>query len=999
MDINDFKNNVLEIVDPDNNDFMENYVNFSSYTLNNFSDSNITKCNSFNLFHHNARSILTEGRLEEYNIMLNEIDNPFHLLAFTESWLKTDNVDLVHFEGYESFHLTRQENNLKETGGGISVFIKEGINFKIRNDLNVMLPYVEVLFVEVNYDDKNYMVGIVYRVPNTKVADFVTKINELIEPIRNNFELILTGDFNICLLRDNLQATTFENCMMSNNLIPTILEATRVANVSRNGEIVLCETLIDNFFINTQHSPFCKSGLIQSSISDHYPVFLSIPCNSSNQNSDPFIVNYRKINSESITKFRLDYNAMFLDMLLEVDDAPRAFELFHTQFQKLYDKNFPVQCKTITRKSMLKPWVTSALSKKIKIRDNLCLLAKKGRVDRQVYKDFRNLLNKELKNAKALYHSKKFQNSNGNIKKTWDIINKSIKSRNFRSKIVLVENQNIVNDFDIPNKFVNHFSNVANIVDGNRPDMNNVKKYLQNRQINTFYLSKITHKEIENAIEQLKDNGCGLYNFSTDLLIGIKSDLSPILVKLFNLCTDQGYFPEELKTGCITPIHKKGDKAEISNYRPVCSLSPFSKIFERIIYSRMLSFINKYDLFSNTQHGFRPNLSTESALLKFIDTVHKGLTLKQNVGTIFMDLSKAFDVMNHDVLETKLEHYGFRGTFLKILMSFIRNRKYFVNVNGLNSCTKVVNIGVPQGSTIGPMFFLIFVNDMKACTILLELIQFADDTTLIFSCKNFTELKNTLESEVIKVIEWLETNKLILNLSKTHFMLFSFKRNIPKLPVMINGTELEEKTVTNFLGVQVDNKLTWKAHISHICSKVTKSIAILRLVRSTFPKRILKMIYMSLVYTYIDYCNLIWGSADPYNIKPLFILQKKAIRIINLTGYLEHTEPLFKKSKLLTVYQVFDLKCSIFMYKCLKCSMYPELKLKIKLNSDVHGHDTRRKTLRVIKTARIDICKKSFLYHGVDVWNQLDPEIKLLNSIGYFKKKLKLYFIGLLNNG
>ena len=127
--------------------------------------------------------------------------------------------------------------------------------------------------------------------------------------------------------------------------------------------------------------------------------------------------------------------------------------------------------------------------------------------------------------------------------------------------------------------------------------MNNVKKYLQNRQINTFYLSHVTHKEVENAIEQLKDNGCGLYNFSTDLLIGIKSDLSPILAKLFNLCIDQGYFPEELKTGCITPVHKKGDKTEISNYRPVCSLSPVSKIIEKIIYSRMLQFINKYYLF------------------------------------------------------------------------------------------------------------------------------------------------------------------------------------------------------------------------------------------------------------------------------------------------------------------------------------------------------------------------------------------------------------------
>ena len=228
-------------------------------------------------------------------------------------------------------------------------------------------------------------------------------------------------------------------------------------------------------------------------------------------------------------------------------------------------------------------------------------------------------------------------------------------------------------------------------------------------------------------------------------------------------------------------------------------------------------------------------------------------------------------------------------------------------------------------------------------------------------------------------------------------MLFSFKRNNPKLSIKISDTEIEEKTVTNFLGVQVDNKLTWKAHIAHICSKVSKSIAILRLVRSIFPKHILKMIYMSLIYTYINYCNLIWGSAAACNMKPLILLQKKAIRIINLANYLEHTEPLFKKSKLLTVYQVFELNCLVFMYKCIKCSMFPEFKERIQLNSNIHDHNTRKKTFRVSTKARLDICKKSFLYYGLHIWNILDSELKLLNSIGYFKKKLKLLLLGLRN--
>ena len=181
------------------------------------------------------------------------------------------------------------------------------------------------------------------------------------------------------------------------------------------------------------------------------------------------------------------------------------------------------------------------------------------------------------------------------------------------------------------------------------------------------------------------------------------------------------------------------------------------------------------------------------------------------------------------------------------------------------------------------------------------------------------------------VIELLEANKLILNLSKTHVMLFSFKRNVPKLSLMISDTEIEERTVTNFLGVQVDNKLTWKAHIAHICNKVTKSLAILRLVRSIFPKSILKMIYMSLIYTYINYCNLIWGSANPTNIEPLFLLQKKAIRIVNHASYLEHTDPLFKKSKLLTVHQVFKSKCLLLCISVPNVICFQNLKQKCNL--------------------------------------------------------------------
>ena len=296
--------------------------------------------------------------------MLETINNPFHVLAFTETWLKKENSNEIEFKGYEAFHSLRQDSNDPETkdyGGGISVFIREGITYQIRHNMNISLPHIETLVVELKYDNTNYMIGIVYRAPNTNLESFLDTLNSLIEPIRGDFELILMGDFNICLLKDNNYSRRFGDCMMSNNLFPTILEPTRVSNVIRNGNNMLVESLIDNIFINTQASSINKSGLIQSSISDHYPVFVSINSNTRLQTEEIRIIKYRSIDEFSIRKFKFAITNSLQSTMANAIDVPSAFEAFHSNFQFLYDHYFPIKTKELSRKSLLKPWVTPSL--------------------------------------------------------------------------------------------------------------------------------------------------------------------------------------------------------------------------------------------------------------------------------------------------------------------------------------------------------------------------------------------------------------------------------------------------------------------------------------------------------------------------------------------------------------------------------------------------------------------------------------------------------------
>ena len=402
-----------------------------------------------------------------------------------------------------------------------------------------------------------------------------------------------------------------------------------------------------------------------------------------------------------------------------------------------------------------------------------------------------------------------------------------------------------------------------------------------------------------------------------------------------------------------------------------------------------MKFIDKHDILSPKQFGFRKNMGTETALAHYIDYLLSGLKHEKYTVSIFMDLSKAFDVLNHNILKTKLEHYGFRSNFLNFIMNFIQNREYFVSANGHISHTKTVNIGVPQGSTLGPLLFLLYINDMINCSNILKFSLFADDSTASHSDSDLNTTLNTIKEEFTKVLEWLSTNKLIINLQKTHLMLFTNKARPASISLNINDNLITEQTETKFLGVMVDNQLNWKAHIKHISNKISKSVAILRLLRYIFPKDILKTLYLTLTYPYFNYCNLIWGTACPTNLKPLILLQKKCIRNICRAGYLDHTDPLFESTKLMKLEQIHILNCAKFIFNCYKKDIYTQFKARLILNSQIHQYNIRISSNLRTPFERLDSGINSFFIKGINIWNKLPHNIKLANSILYFKTNVK----------
>ncbi|CAL4184363.1 unnamed protein product, partial [Meganyctiphanes norvegica] len=482
--------------------------------------------------------------MDEYNILLDTINNPFHVIAFTETWLKSDNKDIATINGYEPSHVIRpidQHFNMRDKGGGISVFVREGIEFKLRNDMNITCPYMETLFIELVIKGKKYIIGTIYRVPNTNINEFNETLNSLIEPVSNDHELILLGDFNICLLQENNHTRHFCNSLQSNNLFPVILEPTRVANINRNGEYITTESLIDNIFVNTRLN--FNSGLIHSSISDHYPIFISIKDTPDHENPSNEI-KYRLIDDVRIRKFKFALNTELQRIFINVTDAATAFDKFFEVLNNLYNKYFPIKTKIATNKSIRHPWVNETLVRRIKVRERMSKAVKKGLIDRQVYTEFRNAVTKQLRKARANYYNDEFSGCNGNIKKTWDIINKAIKKNNTKSRIMISENDNFCKLDEMPDKFKNYFTNIAQELVSEIPLSNSSpNSYLRNRNPNSFFLSNVENCEIEDVLNELKDNGCGIFKFSTRVLNNIKTIISSTLATIINLCVTQGYFP------------------------------------------------------------------------------------------------------------------------------------------------------------------------------------------------------------------------------------------------------------------------------------------------------------------------------------------------------------------------------------------------------------------------------------------------------------------------
>ena len=836
----------------------------------------------------------------------------------------------------------------------------------------------------INPDLKFYVIGL-YRPPDSNINAFLEEFETF---LGNNFQgddkIILIGDLNVDLSVGSGNGLELTDVLSGKALEPLICEPTRVTLNS--------STIIDHIWTNMD--TFFNSGVFECDISDHFLIFT---CFKVPPYSEKILKYFRDHSAGAFSGLRVDacrlINEIFPSMHFSCFDYKVTY--FFEKFNEIYDKNCPIRCKNICTGSN-KPYINDYMCRVLKFKQFLYVDYRKKYIPHFVYKNFKNRCTKMLKKSKETYIKSKFENSTDS-KTTWKNINTFFRNSGSQEDNFVIEDSNgfCTDEKIIGEKFNNYFASIAGNLDRNIPQTNrSFSSYLDEPNIRTFFVKPSSGSEVKKIILKSENKSSMLDEIPISVFKHIVDLVSPLFSNMFNESILTGTFPSIFKTSRIRPVFKRGDNRSLGNYRPL-SITPFiSKLFERLMYVRINNFLSKYELLCPHQFGFRANHSTSDVILEYLNNVYESLNSGRKMITVFIDLSKAFDTVNHLILVKKLEVYGIRGIALRWFESYLNGRSHFVAIGRTKSGNLTTNIGIPQGSVLGPLLFNMYINDMfKSCTDL-KLLHYADDTTAFFEFDDFRSSVGPLNSALGHLYEWLSANRLTLNISKTSYMIhgnINFNPN-DGLDICIANQVLTKTSSANFLGVIIDDKLRFEDHVNKLRLDLSKVAGVVWTARTYLPKKLLRTIYLSLAWSKLTYGILVWGRCSLTRIGKIRKIQNRIIRTI----YGSHTLEVYHNNQLFTLEETYDLFCMVKFFKIMNdvdCNSY--FVERIHAFQVDHHHQTRavsnqNLTLPFYRNSRF---QNSFLYQGLQLWNNLPLAIRNIHRIGLFKSNVRLLLL------
>ena len=648
-------------IDPDNNFFLNiNNDNKCCYYTDDQYNRDITSKGKLSIIHFNSRSMYANfNNIKEY---VNTFTQPFNIIAISETWINTDKGIDFELNGYE----LRYNNRKNKGGGGVAIYVDVSLNFRVLDCMTTVVDnLLECITIEICKEKhKNVIISCIYRAPGSSIEIFNEWIEGMFSQINSKI-VFICGDFNIDLLNPNKHNITeeFVNTMYSMSLIPKIIRPSRITSH--------CATLIDNIFTNEIENNTI-SGLLINDISDHLPVFTIYDCNYKNKLDNQ--TDYKRVKSEeSINALKNDLVAQNWEIIHQANDIDCAYENFLRIFRSLYDKNCPIQEYIIQLKYTKCPWITKGLRNACKKKNTLYrdFLRHRTKDAENKYKIYKNKLINIIRTSKKEYYKKILNDNKNNIKGIWNILNSIIRNNprqiSYPKYFIDKDNANYNMD-DVANSFNQFFVNVGPELAEKIPDPGTSGEdysTLLERNPYSMFLKAVEEKEILDIVTKFKNKkSTDLNDLDMTLVKKVIEGISKPLTFICNLSFQTGKFPNKMKTAKVIPLYKTGNKHHFTNYRPVSLLPQFSKISEKIFNNRLDTFLEKHKLINDSQYGFRTNRSTSLAVIESVEEITNAIEQKKYAVGVFIDIRKAFDTINHDILFDKLERYGIRGIVL-----------------------------------------------------------------------------------------------------------------------------------------------------------------------------------------------------------------------------------------------------------------------------------------------------------------------------------------------
>ena len=844
----------------------------------------------------------------------------FDVILLQEVWSVHSNYPIPGYHPIVTS--TRDQNGTinKNVGGGVGIYISDKLQFEILTDLATFVPGVyESQWIKIQSGgDNSVILGNIYR-PNTPPrADLKNALklhSDILRQISSdsklrNLKLIVASDFNVDLL-------TFETNQLTKDYLDLHFEMGLLPLITLSAHITRTSSkVIDHIFTSSpNHNQI--SGVLQVAISDHLPCFFSDPDPQLDQAPSP---PPRRLINESSKK---TYKKLLetIDFKFEPHNPKISFDSFFEKITAAADLAFPpIKMKKHKFKARHKPWMSSGLLVSSNNKHKLLTTKLKFPTYENIskFRAYSKLLAKLKRLAKRTYYLDSFNVAQNNIKQTWKLINDITGRSEAASKLpstFYVNGVPVSNGKCVSNGFNEFFANVgANLSSSiKKSDLptNNFYKYMGEESSQLFNLSTISDLQLLNCVKQLKNKtSYGSDAISNNLLKEIIPYICIHLRKLINLSFETGYVPPQITLAKVVPVFKSGERSHFTNYRPISIISSIGKLIERLFYNQMEGFLESSATLHIHQYGFRPHHSVIHPLMHLTSKVYNSINNNNHNLSILIDLKKAFDTVDHHILKSKFFHLGFRGISLLWLSNYLMRQQYST-VNGVDSDILTVLFGIPQGTVLGPLMFLLFINDLPNATELFTLL-FADDTTFMLEGRDLQELFSKANLELSKASEWFRSNNLTLNATKTKYLLFSKtpQLQVPELlldnnPVDRVSNSSKEKSV-RFLGLWLDENMSFIHHISRLKSCLNLGLHRLRTSRYHSTLKIRLQIYYSLFESYLRFGITIYASAPTALLESITILQKAAIRLVANSHYLAHTDPIFKRLKVIKFIHLID---------------------------------------------------------------------------------------------